>query len=71
MRALVRYSPKKLWYLSELVQGLAVEEAKKQLDFVPMRGAAIYKEVWRLLSCSLSLFHFSLCRSWKKPRILP
>ena len=46
MRSLVRYSAKKLWYLSGLVRGLSVEEAKKQLLFVDIRGAAIYREVW-------------------------
>lgn len=41
----VKYSPKKMWYICCLVRGLTVDEAIKQLSFVPKKGAHILKEV--------------------------
>lgn len=44
-RANVKYSPKKMWFICHLVEGLPVDEALKQLSFVPKKGAFILKEV--------------------------
>ena len=41
----IKYSPKKMWYICCLVRGLTVDEAIKQLAFVPKKGAHIMKEV--------------------------
>lgn len=38
------YSPKKMWYIAILVRGMSVDEAVKQLSFVPRKGAVIAKE---------------------------
>uniref|UniRef100_A0A1B6CCM2 Large ribosomal subunit protein uL22m n=1 Tax=Clastoptera arizonana TaxID=38151 RepID=A0A1B6CCM2_9HEMI len=40
----VKYSPKKMWYIACLVRGMSVDEAIKQLSFVPRKGAVIAKE---------------------------
>uniref|UniRef100_T1IIB9 Large ribosomal subunit protein uL22m n=1 Tax=Strigamia maritima TaxID=126957 RepID=T1IIB9_STRMM len=45
MRGQIRYSPKKMYYVAILVRGLTVDEALKQLSFLPDKGAAIAKEV--------------------------
>ena len=44
-RANVKYSPKKMWYMCMLVRGMPIDEAVKQLSFVPKKGAVILKEV--------------------------
>ncbi|XP_054724388.1 39S ribosomal protein L22, mitochondrial-like [Uloborus diversus] len=44
-RTNIKYSPKKMWYVACLVRGLTVDEAIKQLSFVPKKGAVIAKEV--------------------------
>ena len=41
----IKYSPKKMWYICCLVRGLSVDEAIKQLSFVPKKGAVLAKEV--------------------------
>ncbi|KAI1289726.1 39S ribosomal protein L22, mitochondrial [Halotydeus destructor] len=41
----IKYSPKKMWYICCLIRGLSVDEAIKQLSFVPKKGAVIAKEV--------------------------
>ncbi|CAL1275796.1 unnamed protein product [Larinioides sclopetarius] len=41
----IKYSPKKMWYIACMVRGLSVDEAIKQLSFLPMKGAVIVKEV--------------------------
>lgn len=38
------YSSKKMWYIAILVRGMSVDEAVKQLSFVPKKGAVIAKE---------------------------
>lgn len=45
MRANVKYSPKKMWHVANMVLGLSVEDALKQLSFVSAKGALIAKEV--------------------------
>lgn len=44
-RANVKYSPKKMWYICMFVRGMAIDEAMKQLTFVPKKGAVILKEI--------------------------
>lgn len=45
MKSNIKYSPKKMWYVACFVRGMSVDEAVKQLSFVPKKGAAIAKEV--------------------------
>lgn len=44
-RANVKYSPKKMWYICMFVRGMTIDEAMKQLSFVPKKGAIIMKEI--------------------------
>lgn len=44
-RANVRYSPKKMWYICEFIKGMTIDEAMKQLSFVPKKGAIIMREI--------------------------
>ncbi|KAL2724019.1 hypothetical protein V1478_008532 [Vespula squamosa] len=44
MKANVKYSPKKLWYIACFVRGMTVDEAIKQLSFMHKKGAVIVKE---------------------------
>ena len=44
-RANVKYSPKKMFFICHLVEGRSVDDALKQLTFVPLKGAHILKEV--------------------------
>ncbi len=39
MRANIKYSPKKMRLVASFIRGLSVEEAKKQLLFVQLKGA--------------------------------
>lgn len=41
----IKYSPKKMLYIACLVRGMSVEEAVKQLSFIPKKGAVVVKEV--------------------------
>ena len=41
----VKYTSKKMWHVANLVRGLSVEEALKQLDFINKKGAFIAAEV--------------------------
>ncbi|CAL1675872.1 unnamed protein product [Lasius platythorax] len=45
MKANIKYSPKKMWYVAGFVRGMSVDEAVKQLSFLHMKGAQIAKEV--------------------------
>ena len=45
MKANIKYSPKKMWYISCFVRGMTVDEAVKQLSFMYNKGAEIAKEV--------------------------
>lgn len=45
MRANIKYSPDKMWYIATLVRGMSVDEAVKQLSFVLKKGATDIKEV--------------------------
>ncbi|XP_066993011.2 large ribosomal subunit protein uL22m isoform X2 [Anabrus simplex] len=45
MKANIKYSPWKMWYIASLVRGMTVDEAVKQLNFVNKKGAAIAKDV--------------------------
>ncbi|XP_072756949.1 large ribosomal subunit protein uL22m [Anoplolepis gracilipes] len=45
MKANIKYSPKKMWYVASFVRGMSVDEAVKQLSFLHMKGAEIAKEV--------------------------
>ncbi|KAF9801840.1 hypothetical protein SFRURICE_009693 [Spodoptera frugiperda] len=40
----IKYSPEKLWYIASFVRGMTVDEAIKQLSFVPKKGAIFVKE---------------------------
>ncbi|KAK2583064.1 hypothetical protein KPH14_009097 [Odynerus spinipes] len=44
MKANVKYSPKKMWYIAGFVRGMSVDEAVKQLSFMHKKGAVIVKE---------------------------
>lgn len=45
MKGNIKYSPKKMWYVSAFVRGMSVDEAVKQLSFLHMKGAEIAKEI--------------------------
>ncbi len=45
MRAHIKYSPKKMQLIASLIRGMTVEEAKKQLDYVQLKGSLAVKEV--------------------------
>ncbi|KAG5324135.1 RM22 protein, partial [Acromyrmex heyeri] len=45
MKANIKYSPKKMWYIASFVRGMTVDEAVKQLSFMYKKGAEIAKEV--------------------------
>lgn len=45
MKANVKYSPLKMWYIASFVRGMTVDEAVKQLSFMSKKGAAIAKTV--------------------------
>ncbi|XP_024872808.1 39S ribosomal protein L22, mitochondrial [Temnothorax curvispinosus] len=45
MKANIKYSPKKMWYIAGFVRGMSVDEAVKQLSFLHKKGAIIAKEV--------------------------
>ena len=47
MRDNVKYTSKKMWHVANLVRGLSVDEALKQLDFINKKGAFIAAEVIR------------------------
>ncbi|XP_054268491.1 39S ribosomal protein L22, mitochondrial [Macrosteles quadrilineatus] len=44
MKCNIHYSFKKLWYIAVFVRGMSVDEAIKQLSFVPRKGAVHVKE---------------------------
>ncbi|XP_046671881.1 39S ribosomal protein L22, mitochondrial-like [Homalodisca vitripennis] len=44
MKLNIHHSPKKMWYVAILVRGMSVDEAVKQLSFVPRKGAVHVKE---------------------------
>jgi hypothetical protein len=50
MRALVKYSPKKMNLIAQMVRGLSVDEAVRQLQFLQWKGATVAKEVISLLN---------------------
>ena len=41
----IKYTYKKMWHIANLVRGLSVDEALKQLDFINKKGAFIAAEV--------------------------
>ncbi|KAL6267429.1 hypothetical protein P5V15_000505 [Pogonomyrmex californicus] len=45
MKANIKYSPKKMWYIASFVRGMSVDEAVKQLSFIHRKGAEIAKEI--------------------------
>ena len=47
MAVYVKYTSKKMWHVANLVRGLSVDEALKQLDFINKKGAFIAAEVIR------------------------
>ncbi|KAI4489323.1 hypothetical protein M0804_004821 [Polistes exclamans] len=44
MKANIKYSPKKMWYIASFVRGMTVDEAVKQLSFMHKKGATIVKD---------------------------
>lgn len=44
MKANIRYSPKKMWYIASFIRGMTIDEAIKQLSFVLKKGASAVKE---------------------------
>lgn len=45
MRANIKYSPFKMWYVASMIRGMSIDEALKQLTFVNKKGATQVKEV--------------------------
>jgi len=45
MRALIKYSPKKMNLIAQMVRGLSVDEAILQLQFLQLKGAIAAREV--------------------------
>merc|ERR1711928_278373 len=45
MRANIKYSPWKMWYVASMIRGMSIGEALKQLSFVDKKGAVHVKEV--------------------------
>jgi len=45
MRDNIKYSPQKMWYIANMIRGLSIDEALKQLQFVNKKGAVIAMEV--------------------------
>ena len=41
MRANVKYSPEKMWYVAAFCRGKTIDEAFKQLEFMNVKGARI------------------------------
>ncbi|XP_059152028.1 large ribosomal subunit protein uL22m-like [Physella acuta] len=44
-RMQIKYSTKKLWYIAQMIRGMSIDEAIKQLSFHKRKGAAHIKEV--------------------------
>jgi len=44
MKENIKYSPKKMWYIASFVRGMSVEEALKQLKYIPRKGAIVVRE---------------------------
>lgn len=40
----IKYSPKKMWYVANLVRGMSIDEAIKQINFVLKKGGAAVKQ---------------------------
>ncbi|GFO35204.1 39S ribosomal protein l22, mitochondrial, partial [Plakobranchus ocellatus] len=40
----IKYGTKKLWYLAQMIRGMSIDEAIKQLSFHKRKGAAHLKE---------------------------
>ncbi|XP_076643436.1 mitochondrial ribosomal protein L22 [Halictus rubicundus] len=45
VRANIKYSPLKMWYVACLIRGMTVDEAIKQLSFLQKKGGHIVKEI--------------------------
>lgn len=45
MRANIKYSPEKMWYIAAFIRGKSVDEAYKQLQFMNLKGARMMEEV--------------------------
>merc|ERR1719392_208035 len=45
MRANIKYSPEKMWYVAAFLRGKSVDEAFKQLQFLKEKGARVMEEV--------------------------
>lgn len=41
----IKHSPKKMWYVTKFIRGMNVDEAIKQLEFLPYKGAQIAAQV--------------------------
>lgn len=41
----IKYSPKKMWYVTKFIRGMNIDEAVKQLKFMPHKGAQVAAEV--------------------------
>lgn len=44
MKKDVKYSPKKMWYIASFIRGMTIDEAIKQLNFMPKKGAMFVKQ---------------------------
>lgn len=44
MKANIKYSPLKLWYVACLVRGMQIDEAIRQLDYIKKKGAKFVME---------------------------
>jgi len=45
MRANIKYSHEKMWYIAVLTRGKTITEALKQLEFVNLKGARVMEEI--------------------------
>lgn len=45
MKANIKYSPKKMWYIASYIRGMSVDEAIKVLSFMRRKGGEIAKQV--------------------------
>lgn len=43
----IKYSPDKMWYLASFVRGMTIDEAIRQIQFVPKKGAAYILQALR------------------------
>lgn len=43
----IKYSPDKMWYIACLVRGMTIDEAIRQIQFIPKKGATYILQALR------------------------